>query len=364
MREQTEEYIHNLQSVLLAIRNVNQLIVREKTQQKLLQKACVILNQALRYKLVWIGLVEKDSKKVLPVAQAGFEEGYLKSVKITWNGSETGKGPTGTAIRSQKPVIMHDIANSPLYKPWREEAMRRGYVSSVAIPLLYENRIFGALNVYADTANAFDEQEINLLTELSQDIAFALHSIEVEEKRKYAEEALHKMYEELDKKVAERTRELSLANIRLKELDCLKSEFLATMSHELRTPLNSIIGFIGIILKGISGEINEEQRKQLSMVFGSAKHLLSLINDILDLSRIESGKMEISVESFKIDEVVSEIVRTLSPMISQKGLKLVTKISQEIPEIYSDKNKVFQVLLNLANNAVKFTAKGDRKSVV
>jgi PAS domain S-box-containing protein len=150
--------------------------------------------------------------------------------------------------------------------------------------------------------------------------------------RKRAEEALRKAHDELESKVAERTRELAQANIQLKEMDRLKSEFLATMSHELRTPLNSIIGFTGMILQGLTGEINEEQRKQLSMVYGSAKHLLGLINDILDLSRIESGKMEISTERFKVQDVVSEVSQSLSPMISQKGLRLVTEMPDETPE--------------------------------
>jgi PAS domain S-box-containing protein len=179
--------------------------------------------------------------------------------------------------------------------------------------------------------------------------------------RKKAEEKLRRAHEELEVKVAERTKELAQANIQLKEMDRLKSEFLATMSHELRTPLNSIIGFTGIVLKGIAGKINQEQKKQLSMVYDSAKHLLSLINDILDLSRIESGKMEVFVERFKIEKVISEVTQTLSPMISQKGLKLITEIPDETPHIYSDRKKTLQILLNLVNNAVKFTDKGEIK---
>jgi signal transduction histidine kinase len=179
--------------------------------------------------------------------------------------------------------------------------------------------------------------------------------------RKRAEEALRKAHEEVEAKVAERTRELAQANTQLKEMDRLKSEFLATMSHELRTPLNSIIGFNGIVLKGIAGKINEEQKKQLSMAYSSAKHLLNLINDILDLSRIEAEKMEISMERFKIEEVISQVAQTLCPMISQKRLRLLTEIPDETPEIYSDRKKVLQILLNLVNNAVKFTDKGEIK---
>jgi len=177
--------------------------------------------------------------------------------------------------------------------------------------------------------------------------------------RKRAEKALRKAHDELEAKVAERTEELAQANIQLKEMDRLKSEFLATMSHELRTPLNSIIGFTGIILQGIPGDLNKEQRKQLSMVNNSAKHLLGLINDILDISRIESGKMELSAEKFKIQDVVSEVAQSLSPMISQKSLRLITEIPDETPEIYSDRKKVLQILLNLVNNAVKFTEAGE-----
>jgi len=358
-RKQAENHIQHLQSVLKAIRNVNQLIVHEKNRQKLLQGTCEILNQTRDYKLIWIGLTREGVQEVLPAAQAGFEEGYLKTIKITRDDSETGKGPTGTAIKTKKPSIMRDIAGDPSYKQWRAEALRRGYTSSAAIPLVYEDKVFGALNMYTVLSDAFDEEEIDLLVEVGQDIAFALHNIEMEEERKRAEGELRKIYEELEERVTERTRELAQANIQLKEVDRLKSEFLATMSHELRTPLNSIIGFVGIILQGIAGEINEEQKKQLSMVYSSAKHLLSLINDILDLSRIESGKMEISATVFKIEEVISEVVQTVSPMISQKGLNIITKIPEGTPEINNDRKKVLQIFLNLVNNAMKFTNTGE-----
>jgi len=356
-----EEHIQHLQSVLKAIRNINKLIIHEKNQQKLLQRVCEILNQTRDYKFVWIGLIEEGTKDVLPAAQAGFEEGYLKSIKITWENSETGRGPTGTAIKTKKPFVMRDIPNDPRYEPWREEAMKRGYASSAAIPLIYGNKVYGTLNVYTTIFDVFDEEEIELLVEVGGDIAYALHNIDIEEEHKRAEEALRKAHEELEAKVAERTMELAQSNIKLKEIDRLKSEFIATMSHELRTPLNSIIGFTGIILKGIAGPINEEQKKQLSMVYDSAKHLLSLINDILDLSRIESGKMEKSMELIKIEEVISEVAHILSPIISLKGLTLTTEKSDEVVEIYCDRKKVFQILLNLVNNAVKFTDEGEIK---
>ena len=356
-----EKHIQHLQNVLKAIRNINQLIVREKDKQKLLQGVCDILYQTRDYRLAWVGLIREGTKDVIPVSSAGFEESYLQSVKITWDDSETGKGPTGTAIRSRKPFVMQDTNGDPVYKPWRAEALKRGYKSSAAVPLVYRKRVFGALNVYATFPDAFGKEEVDLLVEVSRDIAFALYSIELEEEHKRAEKALRIAHEELEVKVAERTKELAQANIRLKEIDRLKSEFLATMSHELRTPLNTIIGFTGIILNGLAGEINEEQRKQLSMVYNSAKHLLSLINDILNLSRIESGKMKVSMEKLNIHDVVYEVSQSLSPMISEKGLRIIIEIPDETLEIYSDRKKILQILMNLVNNAVKFTEAGEIK---
>ncbi|MHB8482693.1 MAG: PAS domain-containing protein [Nitrospiria bacterium] len=179
--------------------------------------------------------------------------------------------------------------------------------------------------------------------------------------RKRAEEALRKAHDELEAKVEERTRELSEANFKLKELDRLKSEFLATMSHELRTPLNSIIGFLGIALQGIPGPLNDEQRKQLSMAYGSARHLLGLINDILDLSRIESGRVDTEFNSVEIETVVSEVIHSLEPLASGKGLRLLTEIAGDLPAVETDRKKIYQVLLNLVNNAVKFTHRGEIK---
>jgi PAS domain S-box-containing protein len=177
--------------------------------------------------------------------------------------------------------------------------------------------------------------------------------------RKLAEEALLRAHTELEDKVAERTRELTEANAKLTELDRMKSEFLATMSHELRTPLNSIIGFTGMVLQGVAGGINEEQKKQLGMVYGSSKHLLNLINDILDLSRIESGKMDFDYTTFRIDDLADDVVRILSPIAAPKGVVFGVDIGDGVPDVTSDRKRLMQILLNLAGNAVKFTDKGE-----
>lgn len=150
---------------------------------------------------------------------------------------------------------------------------------------------------------------------------------------------------------------LEQSNIRLRELDQLKSMFIASMSHELRTPLNTIIGFTGLILMGISGQITEEQKKQLSMVKKSAEHLLSLINDIIDVSKIEAGKIEPSFAEFDLSALVREIGEGLIPIVTGKGLSLSLKAPEKFI-IRSDKRRIKEVLINLTGNALKFTDQG------
>jgi PAS domain S-box-containing protein len=175
--------------------------------------------------------------------------------------------------------------------------------------------------------------------------------------RKRADEELLKYRDHLEELVKERTFELDRANVRLQELDRLKSMFIASMSHELRTPLNSIIGFTGIILMGMSGEISPIQKKQLGMVKNSATHLLELINDVIDVSKIEAGKTELTIEAFDLSELANEVKESFAVAASGKGLELSMQ-SEGTVQVTSDRRRVKQILVNLVGNAVKFTEKG------
>lgn len=177
--------------------------------------------------------------------------------------------------------------------------------------------------------------------------------------RKRMEEKLRELNENLEQKVAHRTRELQEAVERAEAADRLKSAFLATMSHELRTPLNSIIGFTGIILQGLAGPLNEEQTRQLEMVRSSARHLLDLINDVLDLSRIEAGQMEVRDEYYDLSASIDQVAATIQPMADRKGLSLNLDVPADCPEVRGDRRRFEQVLINLLNNAVKFSHEGE-----
>ena len=181
---------------------------------------------------------------------------------------------------------------------------------------------------------------------------------DVTEKRR-AEQALREANARLEFRVRERTEELAMAKERAESADRLKSAFLATMSHELRTPLNSIIGFTGIVLQELVGPLNPEQSKQLAVVQSSARHLLSLINDVLDISKIDAGEMEIHSQAFDLGAMVAKVAAIVEPMARKKGLNLRLESTDSAVTVISDRRRVEQGLLNLLNNAVKFTEHGE-----
>ena len=167
----------------------------------------------------------------------------------------------------------------------------------------------------------------------------------------------------LERRVAERTDELQKANIALEKANKLKSEFLATMSHELRTPLNSIIGFAEVLKDEVVGTISDEQKEYLSDIHGSGQHLLNMINSILDLSKIEAGKLEVHYEEFPVKEAINEVLNTIIGFSNKKGIHIHTHIHEDVPSITVDKVKLKQILFNLLSNAVKFTPENGRVTI-
>jgi len=180
----------------------------------------------------------------------------------------------------------------------------------------------------------------------------------MERGRRQALAELRAYRDHLEETVAERTRDLARAKEQAESADRLKSAFLATMSHELRTPLNSIIGFSGILLQGLAGPLNPEQRKQLGMVHDSAQHLLALINDVLDISKIEAGEFRLAGEPVPVPAVLTKAVATVRPLADEKGLPIEMAVDPAAGEVWGDRRRIEQVFLNLLSNAVKFTEQG------
>jgi CheY-like chemotaxis protein/nitrogen-specific signal transduction histidine kinase len=165
-------------------------------------------------------------------------------------------------------------------------------------------------------------------------------------------------YQTLEEKVSQRTSELQAANQELARANKLKSEFLANVSHELRTPLSAIIGFSQILLDGIDGPVNEEQHQDILQVNKSGQSLLGLINQILDLSKIEAGKMDLSLERVDLPSLVTAVLESISPLAQEKGLRIETRFGSGLPAVEADADRLKQILINLLSNAVKFTERG------
>jgi PAS domain S-box-containing protein len=211
----------------------------------------------------------------------------------------------------------------------------------------------------ARAANVVSRQgEVTAVVTIFHDLSEA-----VEKERLYEQVKRHS--EELERRVREATAELAEQNevlrrqaLELEQASALKSQFLANVSHELRTPLNAIIGYAALLLEGISGELAEPQREKLTRLESNAQSLLAIINDLLDIARIEAGKMILDVHSFDALELIDEVMAEVEPLIDRSRLGVTREINDEIPELASDRQKVKQILINLLSNALKFTPRG------
>ncbi|MCP4715425.1 MAG: response regulator, partial [Deltaproteobacteria bacterium] len=177
-RKRAEKALLKVNRALKMISECNQVMLHAAEEPVLLHDICQNIVTIGGYRLAWVGLVEHDeAKTVRPVAQAGYEQGYLDTMNLTWADAERGRGPTGVTIRTGNPSIVKNILTNPNYAPWRAEAVKRGYASSVALPLLADRQTLGVLNVYATEPDAFDAEEVALLMELAADMAYGLMTL-------------------------------------------------------------------------------------------------------------------------------------------------------------------------------------------
>jgi PAS domain S-box-containing protein len=203
VRERTEE-LRRANSMLRMISECNEALVRATEEQQLMREICRIIVENGGYAMAWVGYAQDDHKKsVRPVASMGFENGYLKNAHISWDDNESGRGPTGTCIRTGKIRIGHDFLKDLELEPWRVEALKRGYRSSVALPLMFSGKAFGALMIYARTPNAFDEDQAGLLRELADDLAFGIMTLRARAERDQARWTAEKRAKQLQALAAE-----------------------------------------------------------------------------------------------------------------------------------------------------------------
>src|SRR6056297_335705 len=306
---------------------------------------------------------EREQAELLAARELAFSQAMIDSMPgilyfydesgrfLRWNRNfETVTGYSADEIARMHPLEFFTDAEKPLLEQRIDEVLQEGEAAVEADFLSRD----GSTTPYFFTGRALEFDGARCLVGVGVDIT----------ERKRTENALRDLNNSLEQRVAERTGQLESAVVRAESADRLKSAFLATMSHELRTPLNSIIGFTGILLQELAGPLNAEQTRQLNMVQVSARHLLDLINDVLDLSKIEAGQLEVRAEAFDLQEALERVITSTRPLAEKKGLSLEVQAELPLPAMVGDRRRVEQVLLNLLNNAIKFTDSGAVNLVV
>jgi signal transduction histidine kinase len=249
-----------------------------------------------------------------------------------------GEGATGRLAEVQEPVQVPDILAAPAESRVRGALVRAGYRALLAVPLVREGHLIGGLTVIRKATGAFAPEDIELLQTFATQSALAIQNAR------------------LFREIEEKSRQLEVASQH-------KSDFLANMSHELRTPLNAIIGFSEVLTDRMFGELNEKQEEYLKDIYASGTHLLSLINDILDLSKIEAGRMELELTEFHLPTAIENALMLVRERAGRRSIALHTNIDNRLGQIQADERKVRQVVLNLLSNAIKFTPEGGRIEV-
>jgi two-component system, NtrC family, sensor kinase len=250
-----------------------------------------------------------------------------------------GEGVVGRTAVTLGPTQVPDITVAGAYEGrLRETLIEAGVRAVLAVPMLREDHLLGCLAVTRNAPGDFPPETMELLRTFATQSALAIQNA--------------RLFREL----ADKSRQLEVASQH-------KSEFLANMSHELRTPLNAIIGFSEVLSERMFGELNEKQEEYLKDIYASGTHLLSLINDILDLSKIEAGRMELELTDFHLPQAIDNALILVRERAGRRGITLEHSMDERLGEIRGDERKVKQVLLNLLSNALKFTPEGGRVEV-
>jgi PAS domain S-box-containing protein len=347
---------------LEAIRVIADTLYRSLDLNTVAEQAVYAMIRRSNSPSVAIYLLDESGGHLDLLFSRGFTQAALdKAGRLPINGSLS-----SVAVKSRQVVASMDIPGDDRIDPVVAQVLgKQGFCGAVSVPLLAEDKVLGVMNLlYPEACQLSTTQEHELLV-IGQTVGLAVsHALNVAHLhkemavRQKTEQELQQLNAELEQRVERRTAELEVAKVRAEKADQLKSAFLATMSHELRTPLNSIIGFTGILQRELPGPLNPEQKKQMGMVRNSADHLLELINDVLDLSKIEAGQLTLASQTFDMRESIQHVTKSMLPAANGKGLALTVEIAPQVNAICSDRRRVEQILLNLLANAIKFTERG------
>ena len=457
-RKRAEQELQRLNQTLRAYSAAGWALVRATDETSFLREICRIAVDDCGHAMVWVGYAEQDAEQSLrPVAHAGFVDGYLDSLRLTWADRERGRGPVGRAIRDGQRVIFQDLRTDPDFEPWRAAALRRGYAACLSLPLTVDDKTFGTLTIYSGRPHAFSASDVALLQKLADDLSHGIGVLRLRAERASREAALRSSearfralveqatdgffvadargayidvnsagcamlgytreellrltiadvvepaeverigpaiarFEGGEMVVSEwrfrrkdgssftgevRGRQLAdgrlqaivlditerkAAELALREADQRKDEFLAMLAHELRNPL-APIRYAARVL----GKLNlDEPRVQWArdVIERQVAHLARLVDELLDISRIARGKINLKKSRVELSELVRQACEAAQPLMSAKGHHFEVMLPEKQVTIEGDPVRLVQVLQNLLDNAAKYTPERGRVELV
>ncbi|HEC13197.1 MAG TPA: PAS domain S-box protein, partial [Acidiferrobacteraceae bacterium] len=323
-RKQEEKGLKRTNQSLRALSACNVALVRSGSETELLNMVCHIIVNISEYRLAWVGLAEHDeAKTVRAVAQAGYDESYLESLELSWADTEKGQGPTGVAIRTGKANIIHNIFEDSRFVPWREAALKRGYRSSIALPLNDKGQTFGALNIYACEGDAFSEDEVAFLQQLADDLSYGVVVLRSHQERRQL-------------------------NIQLRQAQKMETigQLTGGIAHDFNNILASILGFTSLALQRFVSDDQPELREYLNEVSQAGERARDLVSQMLAFSRTGSS----TASQLPLAPMIKEAVKMLRATLPS-SIELSGQYATDAPAVMMNPVQLQQVLMNMCINA-------------
>ncbi len=327
---ESEKTVAQMNRAYKVLSDCDYVLIRASDEIAMLQDVCKIVVESGDYRLAWVGLTAEydEAKAVSPVAHWGYEEGYLEGLNITWADTGLGRGPTGISIRTGKPHALQNIKTDPDYAPWRAEAEKRGYASSVSLPMLVEGRAIGALNIYSHESDAFYEEEISLLMKLADNLTYGISVMRLKSEHKQSEDKVVTLVQQLNQ--------------------VQKMEAIGTLAggiaHDFNNLLQAILGYTD--MARIKAEGMQGIRANLDEVLKAGDRAKELVQQILSFSR-QSG---VEIQSVEITPIIKEALKLLRSSMPA-NIEIRKNINAKSYLIEADPSQIHQIIMNLCANA-------------
>ncbi len=328
-RRRTEARLRRSNRALRLVIVCNEALVRATTEEGLFAEVCKAMVETGGYRMCWVGLAERDERQtVRPVSHAGHDDGYLATLDLVWSDTLRGRGPTGTAVRTGRTIIGHDFAVDPELAPWRDEALRRGYRSSTALPLVHAGERLGVLTMYAGDVETFDEAELEILSQLSSDLAYGVHALRQRAARAAAEEAL---------------RGLQAQFLQAQKMEAIGS-LAGGVAHDFNNLLTVILSYAGFMAEALRD--GDPVKDDLLEVQRAGERAVALTRQLLAFSR----KQVLQPEVLSLNQIASGLENMLQRILGE-DIELRQTLAPELGLTLADPGQLEQVLMNLVVNA-------------